>query len=101
MGKLYIGKNSEYLKRNPDWHSELSWWKAEKIEKMIGRNSAGNDYRYQQEIIDFFYTDGMIEVYNHGLKSRFWNKVRQGISIFNKEFAVRLLGGYSLMVLAK
>ncbi len=54
-----------------------------------------------QEVIDYFYTDHMIEVSNIGLKSRFWNKVRQFISLFNKEFAVRLLGGYSLMVLAK
>ncbi len=54
-----------------------------------------------QEVIDYFYTDAMIEAYNHGFKSRFWNKVRQAISLFNKDFAVRLLGGYSLMVLAK
>lgn len=232
MEKLYTEENSEYLKNNPGWHSDLSWWKADKIIKMINRNNlsfssvvevgcgAGEilnqlhqklpdktiqfhgyeiapdaiklcrqrekerlnyfqedltvkDVQYDlllmidvfehvedyfgfirkcaskaeykmyhipldlcsitvrknqliglrksighihhfmketalatitdtgQEVIDYFYTDGMIEVYNYGLKSRFWNKVRQGISVFNKDFAVRLLGGYSLMVLAK
>jgi len=54
-----------------------------------------------QEVLDYFYTDWTLELYNRGLKSKFWNKVRQAISLVNKDFAVRLLGGYSLMVLAK
>ena len=232
MQELYTEKNSKYLQDHPTWHSELSWWKADKIIKMIKRNNlefssvvevgcgAGeildqlmqklgnksiNLFGYEiapdayemckkreterlhfyhqdilnkdvfydlllmidvfehvedymgfvrkcatkatykiyhipldlctvtvrknqlmrlrtgmghlhyfmketalatitdtgQEVLDYFYVDGMIEVYNYGLKSRFWNKVRQVISIFNKELAVRVLGGYSLMVLAK
>lgn len=86
MEKFYTGKNSEYLQLHPTWHSELSWWKVEKIEKMIKRNNRK--------------FSSVVKV-DRGLKIRSWNKVRQGISIFNKELAVRLLGGYSLMVLAK
>ena len=232
MRAIYTEENSEYLKNNPDWHADLSWWKADKVIKMIHRNglnfstvvevgcgageilnqlhqklpdksiefhgyeiapdairlcrerekerlkffqedltkkdahydlllmidvfehvedyfgfirkcatkakfkmyhipldissivvrknqliglrkSIGHIHHFMkdtalatisdtgQEIIDYFYTDGMIEVYNQGLKSRFWNKIRQGISLFNKDLAARVLGGYSLMVLAK
>jgi SAM-dependent methyltransferase len=230
--EIYTKENSEYLQNNPTWHSEHSWWKAEKILKIINRNNlhfksvvevgcgageilnqiqqklpdksiqfdgyeispdayamsrqrAKNGLRFfnedfllkdvhydlllmidvfehvedyigfirkcsekatykiyhipldlcsitvrknqliglrksighlhhfmketalatiedtGQEVIDFFYTNGMIEVYNQGLKNKFWNTVRKVISVYNKDFAVKLLGGYSLMVLAK
>jgi len=36
--ELYTEKNSKYLQEHPGWHSELSWWKADKIIKMINRN---------------------------------------------------------------
>src|SRR5258705_1291830 len=38
MQELYTEKNSRYLQDHPTWHAELSWWKADKIIKMIKRN---------------------------------------------------------------
>lgn len=37
--KLYTEENSEYLKKNPTWHTEDSPWKAEQILKMLERNA--------------------------------------------------------------
>ncbi|MDR0551880.1 MAG: class I SAM-dependent methyltransferase [Spirochaetaceae bacterium] len=35
---LYIGKNSEYLKKNPTWHREYSAWKVKKIYDILEKN---------------------------------------------------------------
>jgi len=52
------------------------------------------------EIIDYIYTDGAISL-GKKLKTRILNIFRKLFFNLNKDFAVRLFGGYSLMVLAK
>ncbi|MCW3118960.1 MAG: hypothetical protein JWM28_3042, partial [Chitinophagaceae bacterium] len=51
------------------------------------------------EIIDFFYTPG-IEVDNKTLKQKILNPVRRFFYMFNKDLTVKVLSGYSLLVLA-
>ena len=53
------------------------------------------------EIIDYFYTCGRSELPNKGWKANLLRIPRKLSYAVNKELAVRLLGGYSLMVLAK
>ncbi len=55
------------------------------------------------EIIDYFYTDGAFGVYKQSpsVKKAIANLPRWIFSRFSKPFAARLLGGYSLLVLAK
>lgn len=53
------------------------------------------------EIIDFFYTQGSSELPNRGWKANLLKLPRRFVFSVNSDFAVRLLGGYSLMVLAK
>jgi cyclopropane fatty-acyl-phospholipid synthase-like methyltransferase len=52
-------------------------------------------------IVDYFYTQGSLELSNRGWKSHLLRIPRRLAFALNKDFAVRLLGGYSLMVLAK
>ena len=53
------------------------------------------------EIIDYFYTGGSLELPNRGWKANLLKIPRKLAFSANKDLAVRLLGGYSLMVLAK
>jgi 2-polyprenyl-3-methyl-5-hydroxy-6-metoxy-1,4-benzoquinol methylase len=53
------------------------------------------------EIIDYFYTAGAVELSRRLLRTRLLRLPRKICYRINKDFAVRLLGGYSLMVLAK
>ena len=53
------------------------------------------------EIVDYFYTSGSLELPNRGWKANLLKIPRKLAFSINKDFAVRLLGGYSLMVLAK
>jgi hypothetical protein len=53
------------------------------------------------EIVDHFYTAWSLELPNRGWKSNMFNIPKRVLAKFNKDFAVRLLGGYSLLVLAK
>jgi len=52
------------------------------------------------DIIDYFYTAGAMEIYS-GWKTKLLNIPRKLMFAINKDFAVRFLGGYSLLVLAK
>jgi hypothetical protein len=52
-------------------------------------------------IIDYFYTRGAVELPNRGWKANLLKIPRKVGFSLNQDFAVRLLGGYSLMVLAK
>jgi hypothetical protein len=53
------------------------------------------------EIVDYFYTPGSIELPNRGVLANLF-KIPRSISFaLHKDLAVRILGGYSLMVLAK
>lgn len=52
-------------------------------------------------IIDHFYTSGMIELPGKSFQSKLLIWPRKLLFGFNQDFAARLLGGYSLMVLAK
>ena len=54
-----------------------------------------------QEVVDYFYTPGAIETSNKGLKTKLANVARRVLFATNQDLAVRLLGGYSLLVLAK
>ena len=53
------------------------------------------------EIVDWFYTGSYIDIPVKTLKSKLAKFPRQLLFSMNPDFGVRLLGGYSLMVLAK
>jgi SAM-dependent methyltransferase len=53
------------------------------------------------EIIDFFYTPGALELPNKPLRTRLLSIPRKILFSINADFAVRLFGGYSLIVLGK
>jgi len=53
------------------------------------------------EIIDYFYTSGLLELPNRGPKAKFWKLPTKFLYWINKDFAARMLGGFSLMVLTK
>ncbi len=53
------------------------------------------------EVIDYFYTGGSLELPNRGWKANLLKIPRKLAFSVNEDLAVRLLGGYSLMVLAK
>lgn len=53
------------------------------------------------EVIDYFYTPGMLELGNKSLKTRILNPLRSLLFKISPDFSTRLLGGYSLMVLTK
>lgn len=53
------------------------------------------------EIIDYFYTGGSFGLPNKGWKATFAKIFRNIAFAINKDLAVRTLGGYSLLVLAK
>ena len=53
------------------------------------------------EIIDYFYTGGSLELPNREWKSNLLKLPRKFAFAVNKDLAVRILGGYSLMVLTK
>jgi cyclopropane fatty-acyl-phospholipid synthase-like methyltransferase len=52
-------------------------------------------------IVDHFYTPSRLELPNQALTSRLMRVPRQMMFALNADFTVRLLGGYSLLVLAK
>ena len=52
-------------------------------------------------IVDYFYTGGSLELPNRGWKTSLLRIPRKLAFSLNEDLAVRLLGGYSLMVLAK
>ena len=54
-----------------------------------------------QEIVDYFYTPGSIEAGSPTLKTKAINILRKVLFSFNQDFAVKLLSGYSLIVLTK
>jgi len=53
------------------------------------------------EIIDHFYTAGMVELPGKPLRSRILNVPRKLMYKVSKDLTVRILGGYSLLVLTK
>lgn len=53
------------------------------------------------EIVDWFYTGSYIDLPTKTLKSKIAKIPRQILFALNPDFGVRVLGGYSLMVLAK
>lgn len=53
------------------------------------------------KIVDSFYTAGMLEAPNRKLKSKILSVPRKMLFNVNKDFAVTLLGGYSLLVLGE
>lgn len=52
-------------------------------------------------VIDHHYTASRLELPNQALSSRLMKVPRRALYALNKDFAVRLLGGYSLLVLAE
>jgi hypothetical protein len=52
-------------------------------------------------ILDYFYTGSYLELPNRGWKTNLLNIPRKFVFSFNKDLAARLLGGYSLLVLAQ
>lgn len=53
------------------------------------------------EIVDYFYTNSAIELPNRGWKANLLKIPRRFFFSINNDLAVRILGGYSLLVLAK
>lgn len=53
------------------------------------------------EIIDYFYTSSSLELPNRGTKDKLWTFPRKLLYAINKDFGVKMLGGFSLMVLVK
>ncbi len=53
------------------------------------------------EIVDYFYTSSALELPNLGSKDKFWKLPRKLLYAINNDFGVKVLGGFSLMVLAK
>jgi SAM-dependent methyltransferase len=80
---------------------------------LVGRKQVGHIHYFTMEtaiaaledmgytIIDHFYTAGMVEVAGKPLLSRLLSWPRRIMFSINQHLAVRILGGYSLMVLAK
>jgi SAM-dependent methyltransferase len=54
-----------------------------------------------QEIIDYFYTPLSFETPNKSFKTKIANLFRRALFSFLPDFSVRLIGGYSLIVLTK
>lgn len=55
-----------------------------------------------QEIVDWFYTAGALKLgRDKKIRTRLMNIPRQSLYAVNSDLAVKLLGGYSLLVLAK
>jgi hypothetical protein len=53
------------------------------------------------EIVDYFYTAGSLELPNRGWKANLMKVPRKLAFAVNADLTVRILGGYSLMVLAR
>jgi cyclopropane fatty-acyl-phospholipid synthase-like methyltransferase len=53
------------------------------------------------EVIDYFYTASALELTNRGWKANLLKLPRRFAFFLHQDLAVRILGGYSLMVLAK
>ena len=53
------------------------------------------------EVVDYFYTAGMVELPGKALKSKILNIPRRFMFKLNKDLTARILGGYSLLILAK
>jgi cyclopropane fatty-acyl-phospholipid synthase-like methyltransferase len=53
------------------------------------------------EVIDYFYTNGSLELPNRGLKANLLKLPRKFFFSLHQDLAVRILGGFSLLVLAK
>jgi hypothetical protein len=80
---------------------------------IAGRNSVGHLHYFTKEtaiatlidsgyeIEDFFYTASSLELPRLSEKSKFAVLIRKILYKFNKDFAVRTLGGFSLLVLTK
>lgn len=53
------------------------------------------------EVVDWFYTHGAESLPDRALRTRLFNFPRRILRMVNEDFAVRLMGGASLMVLAR
>jgi len=77
------------------------------------RNTVGHIHYFTKEtalrtledigynIVDYFYTSGSVDLPNQGWKSNILRIPRKISFLLNENLCVRVLGGYSLMVLAK
>jgi cyclopropane fatty-acyl-phospholipid synthase-like methyltransferase len=86
-------------------------WRSKPI--LAGRKQVGHIHYFTKEtalaalgdmgytIIDHFYTAGMVEIPGKSFQTKLLNWPRRLLFGMNQDFAARLLGGYSLMVLAK
>ena len=53
------------------------------------------------DVVDYFYTSGSLELSNHGWKPNLLKLPRKLFFSVNQDLAVRILGGFSLLVLAR
>lgn len=80
---------------------------------MVGRNTVGHINYYTKEtalatledcgykVMDYFYTADSLELPRKTFKSKLAKMPRKLLFNVNEDFAVKLMGGFSLMVLAK
>ena len=93
---------------------ELSAWEVARSKPLISqRRSVGHIHHFSKEtalasledtgykVIDHFYTSGRTELGNLGWKSRLLKWPRQALFQLSPDAAARILGGYSLLVLAE
>jgi SAM-dependent methyltransferase len=86
-------------------------WRSKPI--LTGRKQVGHIHYFTKEtalaalgdmgysIIDHFYTAGMVEIPGKSFRTKLLSWPRRLFFGINPDFTARLLGGYSLMVLAK
>src|SRR5947209_3440196 len=96
---LYL--DGKYLAKNPGWHVEESPWKAKQVLRMLRQNhlapttvcdvGCGTDYFYTPRSIKFASEPG----------EKALTLPRKLCFAIHRDFAVRLLGGFSLLVLAR
>ena len=57
--------------------------------------------RAGQRVVDWTLTDAALARANKSVRTRMANFVRQAVGIFSRKLAARLIGGYSILILAE
>jgi hypothetical protein len=90
---LYTVIRSQYFQTKDYFSSQLHYFNKDTALGTL----KGTGY----EIIDYFYTNPLLEQENAEGKEKFWKFPTKILSAISPDLAAKLLGGFSLMVLAK
>jgi ubiquinone/menaquinone biosynthesis C-methylase UbiE len=90
---LYTVIRSQYFQSKDYMRSQLHYFNKDTALGTL----KGTGY----EIIDYFYTSRALDMPNPQGKEKFWKTPRKILRSINEDLAAKLLGGFSLMVLAK